>query len=62
MGATGPVGIQLPQINVGGAGAGAGVVININAGAGTDPYSVGRAVQQALNRYTTISKQGAVND
>ena len=56
MGATGPVGIQLPQINVGGSGAGAGVVINISAGTGTDPHSVGRAVQQALNRYTTISK------
>ena len=56
MGANGPVGIQLPQINVGGAGAGSNVTINITTGPGTDPYSVGRAVQQALNRYTTISK------
>jgi hypothetical protein len=29
--------------------------ITINAGTGTDPYSVGRAVQTALNKYATIS-------
>jgi TP901 family phage tail tape measure protein len=56
MGLPGKPGINLPSINVGGNGAGSNITINITAGAGTDPYSVGRAVQQALNRYTTISK------
>jgi hypothetical protein len=56
MGLPGKPGINLPQINVGGAGLGGNVTININAGTGTDPYSVGRAVQQALNRYTTFNK------
>lgn len=56
MGLPGKPGINLPQLNVGGNGAGGNVTINITAGAGTDPYSVGRAVQQALNKYTIISK------
>lgn len=33
-----------------------GVNITINAGLGTDPYALGRTVQQALNKYNTISK------
>ena len=33
-----------------------GVNITINAGVGTDPYALGRTVQQALNKYNTISK------
>jgi hypothetical protein len=33
----------------------AGVVINITAGTGTDPYSVGRAVTSALDKYSRIS-------
>lgn len=56
MGLPGKPGVNLPSINVAGNGGGGNVTINITAGAGTDPYSVGRAVQQALNRYTTISK------
>ena len=35
---------------------GSGVNITINAGLGTDPYALGRTVQQALNKYNTISK------
>lgn len=54
MGAQGSVGIQLPQINVGAGGAGA-VNITINAGLGTDPYALGRQVQQALNKYGKIT-------
>lgn len=30
--------------------------VTINAGAGTDPYSLGRAVKQALGKYNTIAK------
>lgn len=55
MGAQGPVGIQLPQINVGGAGKIGGVNITINAGVGTDPYALGRTVQQAMNKYVAVS-------
>ena len=54
MGINGPVGIKLPQINVGAGGA-AGVNITINAGVGTDPYALGRTVQQALTKYGKIS-------
>lgn len=32
------------------------VSITINAGLGTDPYALGRSVQQALDKYNTISK------
>jgi len=60
MGAQGPVGISLPQINVP-AGAGAGAInITINAGLGTDPYSLGRAVDSALTKYGTISNRSSV--
>lgn len=54
MGAEGPVGIRLPQINVP-AGAGAGVNITINAGLGTDPIALGRQVQQALTKYGKLT-------
>jgi hypothetical protein len=50
MGIRGPVGIQMPQLNVAG-GAAAGVNITINAGLGTDPVALGREVQKALNSY-----------
>jgi hypothetical protein len=56
MGLPGVPGINLPSINVGGTASSAPVNITINAGAGTDPYSVGRAVNQALGRYSTISR------
>jgi len=32
-----------------------GIVVNINAGLGTDPYELGRVVQQALNKYESIN-------
>jgi len=54
MGIKGPVGIQMPQLNVAGGGAGA-VNITINAGVGTDPYALGRTVQQALSKYGKIT-------
>lgn len=49
MGIKGPVGIQLPQLNVGGAAS--GFNITINAGLGTDPIALGREVQKALTAY-----------
>ena len=39
----------------GGGSYGNGMVININAGLGTDPYELGRVVQQALNKYESIN-------
>jgi phage-related protein len=39
----------------GGGYAGSGIVININAGLGTDPYELGRVVQQALHKYESIN-------
>ena len=57
MGVAGKPGITLPQINVGGVGAGAPINITINAGAGTDPYALGRTVQAALNKYSTVSNR-----
>lgn len=57
MGVNGPVGIQMPQLNIGGAGA-AGINITINAGLGTDPYTLGRTVSDALKKYGHISTQG----
>lgn len=58
MGVQGPVGIQMPQINVGGAGSVAPINITINAGVGTDPYALGRTVSDALKKYGHISTQG----
>ena len=47
--------VPVPRLR-GGAVASAGTFnITINAGAGTDPYSVGRAVTSALNKYSRIS-------
>ncbi len=58
MGANGPVGVQLPQLNM--AGAGAPVVININAAPGTDLYALGKTVNNAINKYSRISNQYGV--
>lgn len=56
MGLPGKPGITLPTINVGGNGAGAGAInVTINAGVGTDPYALGRTVQQALTKYGKIT-------
>lgn len=54
MGVVGPVGIQMPQLNIG-AGAASGVNITINAGLGTDPYELGRTVTEALTRYGKLT-------
>ena len=59
MGANGPVGVSLPQINMNGAGA-APIVININAAPGTDLYALGRTVNNAVNKYSRISSQYGV--
>lgn len=58
MGVAGKPGITLPQINVGGAGAGAPINITINAGLGTNPYELGREVQNALSKYGKVSAYG----
>lgn len=55
MGVQGPVGIQMPQLNFGGGAGVAPVNITINAGLGTDPYELGRTVQEALNKYGKLS-------
>ena len=47
-------GFAIPTLSATGTD-GAGVVINITAGTGTDPYSVGRAVTSALDKYSRIS-------
>lgn len=60
MGANGPVGIQLPQVNVAGNGGAAPIVININAAPGTDLYALGRTVNNAVNKYSRISSQYGV--
>jgi phage-related protein len=57
MGIKGPVGIQMPQINVGGAGVGAPINITINAGLGTDPYTLGREITTVLQKYGKISSR-----
>ena len=44
-----------PAQLAGGSYGGGGMVININAGLGTDPYELGRVVQQALNKYESIN-------
>ena len=54
MGVVGPVGIQMPQLNIG-AGAATGMNITINAGLGTDPYELGRTVTEALTRYGKLT-------
>ncbi len=54
MGANGPVGIQLPQVNMGGGIA--PINITINAGVGTDPYALGREVSNAIRQYGRISR------
>ena len=59
MGIKGPVGIQMPQINVGGAGVGAPINITINAGLGTNPYELGREVSAAIAKYGKVSAYGA---
>ncbi len=46
----------IPTLNTTSSSKGVVNNITINAGAGTDPYSVGRAVNQALGRYSTISR------
>jgi hypothetical protein len=45
---------SIPSINASDAGAGT-YNITINAGAGSDPYSVGRAVTSAIDKYSRIS-------
>jgi hypothetical protein len=55
MGVKGPIGIQMPQINVGGGAGVAPINITINAGVGTDPYALGRAVQTSISNYSRIS-------
>lgn len=57
MGIKGPVGIQMPQINVGGNGGVGGVNITINAGAGTDAYALGRTVTNAVSKYARVSSK-----
>jgi len=54
MGVKGPVGIQMPQLNIGAGGVG-GINITINAGLGTDPVRLGREVQNALNKYGRLT-------
>jgi hypothetical protein len=54
MGVVGPVGIQMPQLNIGAGGVG-GMNITINAGLGTDPYELGRTVTEALTRYGKLT-------
>lgn len=44
-----------PAQLAGGGGFGGGIVVNINAGLGTDPYELGRVVQQALHKYESIN-------
>jgi hypothetical protein len=46
---------SIPSLSPSSSGLGS-VNIVINAGVGTDPYALGRTVQQALNKYNTISK------
>ena len=45
----------LPKLQGGALAASAPVNITINAGAGADPYSVGRAVTSAIDKYSRIS-------
>jgi hypothetical protein len=45
---------SIPSLNESGAGTGT-YNITINAGAGSDPYSVGRAVTSAIDKYSRIS-------
>ena len=56
-GITSGVNVTAPRLAGRGSSAGVGGInITINAGVGTDPYALGRTVQQALNKYNTISK------
>lgn len=57
MGLPGSPGITMPTINVGGAAATAPVNITINAGLGTDPYVLGREVNNALTKYGKVSRR-----
>lgn len=59
MGVEGPVGIQMPQLNIGGGAAG-GINITINAGLGTDPYTLGREITTVLQKYGKISSRTVV--
>lgn len=50
-------GLDVPSVSAGQGIAGQqAVTININAGLGTDPYELGRAVTDALNKYASISR------
>lgn len=50
-------GLDVPKVSAGQGIAGQqAVTININAGLGTDPYELGRAVTEALNKYASISR------
>lgn len=55
MGVKGPIGLQMPQINVGNGGGAAGINVTINAGLGTDPYTLGREITTVLQKYGRIS-------
>jgi hypothetical protein len=56
-GITSGVNVTAPKmLSSSGSSMGSAVNITINAGVGTDPYALGRTVQQALNKYNTISK------
>ena len=46
--------VSIPSLNASGADAGT-YNITINAGAGSDPYSVGRAVTTAIDKYARVS-------
>ena len=55
-GITSGVNVTSPRLFAGSSSSGLGAVnITINAGAGTDPYSVGRAVTSAIDKYSRIS-------
>jgi hypothetical protein len=55
IGAFGNVALATPRISTA-RQTGNQINVTINAGVGTDPYALGRTVQQALNKYNTISK------
>jgi SAM-dependent methyltransferase len=47
--------VATPRLQTGTARVSSPINITINAGAGTDPYSVGRAVTSAIDKYSRIS-------
>jgi hypothetical protein len=48
-------GVSIPQLSTGQGRQLAPLTVNINAGLGTDPYELGRVVNSALKKYSSIS-------